>query len=80
MVLSLLIHSPNYCPLFQATSPDAASQTSVPKPEVHSLITLIIILQYGGRKCTFSSLAIAIILCGNDCLEGSQILWLKGQP
>lgn len=80
MIVSPLIHIPKYCLLFKASSPDAASQISVPKPEMHSPITLIIILQYGGRKCTFSSLAIVIILCGNNCLEVSQVPWHKGQP
>ena len=33
-----------------------------------------------AAECTFCSLAIDIKLCGNHFWEGSQVLWIKGQP
>lgn len=42
------------------------------EPALRSLLTLIKILQHGGRKCIFSSSAAAIRLPGNGWLAGGQ--------
>lgn len=42
------------------------------EPALPSLLTLIKILQHGGRKCIFSSSAAAIRLPGNGWLAGGQ--------
>lgn len=48
------------------------------EPALRSLLTLIKILQHGGRKCIFSSSAAAIRLPGNGWLAGGQGLRKAG--
>lgn len=48
------------------------------EPVLCSLLTLIKILQHGGRKCILSSSAAAIRLPGNGWLAGSQGLQRAG--
>lgn len=48
------------------------------EPALRSLLTLIKILQHGGRKCIFSSSAAAIRLPGNGWLAGGQGLRRAG--